>query len=155
MLYSAGMQFKDMSTETVTGLQYLIESHKIEEVHSAITNTETANESKKSAGKPANEDISVITQEFIDEVEYLYEWHTTMGYYKILDIKEHAANEQIRHAYLNKVNELHPDKFPSASDDLKQKLHAILAYLNAAYSTLRDLEERKKYDQMNTRRTKF
>jgi DnaJ-class molecular chaperone len=78
-----------------------------------------------------------------------------MGYYKILDIKEHAANEQIRHAYLNKVNELHPDKFPSASDDLKQTLNAILAYLNAAYSTLRDLEERKKYDQMHTRRTKF
>ena len=32
-IYSAGMQFKDMSTERITGLQYLIESHKIEEVH--------------------------------------------------------------------------------------------------------------------------
>ena len=32
-IYSAGMQFKDMSTERITELQYLIESHKIEEVH--------------------------------------------------------------------------------------------------------------------------
>ena len=32
-IYSAGMQFKDMSAERKTELQYLIESHKIEEVH--------------------------------------------------------------------------------------------------------------------------
>ena len=32
-IYSAGMQFKDMSAERITELQYLIESHKIEEVH--------------------------------------------------------------------------------------------------------------------------
>jgi c-di-GMP-binding flagellar brake protein YcgR len=32
-IYSAGMQFKDMSTERVSELQYFIESHKIEEVH--------------------------------------------------------------------------------------------------------------------------
>ena len=32
-IYSAGMQFKDMSTERMTELQYFIESHKIEEVH--------------------------------------------------------------------------------------------------------------------------
>ena len=32
-MYSAGMQFKDMSRERTTELQHLIESHKIEEVH--------------------------------------------------------------------------------------------------------------------------
>ena len=32
-IYSAGMQFKDMSTERITELQCFIESHKIEEVH--------------------------------------------------------------------------------------------------------------------------
>ena len=32
-IYSAGMQFKDMSAERITELQYFIESHKIEEVH--------------------------------------------------------------------------------------------------------------------------
>ncbi len=32
-IYSAGMQFKDMSNERTTELQYLIESHKKEEVH--------------------------------------------------------------------------------------------------------------------------
>lgn len=154
-IYSAGMQFKDMSIETVTDLQYLIESHKIEEVHSATTNTETENESKKTVGESDNKDVPVIPQEFVDKVEYLYKWHATMGYYKMLDIKEYAANEQIRYAYLRKVNELHPDKFPSASDDLKQKLNAILAYLNAAYSTLGDLQEREKYDRMHIRRTKL
>jgi hypothetical protein len=32
-IYAAGMQFKDMTTERITELQYFIESHKIEEVH--------------------------------------------------------------------------------------------------------------------------
>ena len=32
-MYSAGMQFKDMSRERITELQYLIDSHKIKEVH--------------------------------------------------------------------------------------------------------------------------
>ncbi len=154
-IYLAGMQFKDMSYETAAELQSLIESHKIEEVHCAITNAERENESKEVDGKLANGDIAVIPQEFVDKVEYLYQWHTTMGYYKMLDIKEYAADEQIRHAYLRKVNELHPDKFPGASDDLKQKLNVILAYMNAAYSTLRDLQEREKYDRMHIRRTKL
>ena len=32
-IYAAGMQFRDMSTDRLTELQYFIESHKIEEVH--------------------------------------------------------------------------------------------------------------------------
>jgi c-di-GMP-binding flagellar brake protein YcgR len=32
-IYSAGMKFKDMSAERITELQYLIESHKLEEVN--------------------------------------------------------------------------------------------------------------------------
>jgi len=32
-MYSAGMQFKDMSKERIIELQYLIESHKIKEIH--------------------------------------------------------------------------------------------------------------------------
>ena len=253
-IYSAGMQFKDMSTERVTELQHLIESHKIEEVHviggtrlnirfhikdpenailiypddykvktislggmlieclrnleiesripmemfihddnplkfvgrvascqgidkegqkqydigiefldltekdrevlasfianCAITNTETENEPEKNVGKSTDDDIPVISQEFIDKVEYLYKWHTTMGYYKMLGIKEYAADEQIRHAFFRKTHDLHPDKFPNASDDLKQKLNVIFYYLNAARSTLLDPQKRKEYDKM-------
>lgn len=70
-----------------------------------------------------------------------------MGYYKMLDVKEYATTEQIKCAFLAKTREFHPDKFPEISEDLKNKLNEICAYLNAAYSTLMEPEKRKEYDR--------
>ncbi len=252
-IYSAGMRFKDMSAEKITELQYLIESHKIEEAHviggtrlnirfhikglenviliypddyrvksislggmliecglhfelqsripmemfihddnplkfvgrvvscraivkegqeqheigiefldlpekdrellssfiehRAIAETEMKDGPKTTAGASADEDVPVISQKVIDTVEFLYKWHKTMGYYKMLDIKEYATDEQISDAFLRKAHEFHPDKFHSASDDLKQKLNEIFTYLNAARATLLDPRKRKEYDR--------
>ena len=256
-IYSAGMQFKDMSTERTTELQYIIDSHKIEEVHViggtrlnirfhikdpensiliypdnykvksiglggmriecvrnfeiesripmemfihddaplkfvgrvtsykeidkkgqkqydigiefldltekdketlasfiddiSMTDTEMGNEPETTAGNSADEDIPGMSKEFIDKVQYLYKWHTTMGYYKVLEIKEYATNEQISLAFRRKVHELHPDKFSKASDDLKHQLNELFSYINAARSTLLDPQKRKEYDRTSTR----
>ncbi len=253
-IYSVGMQFKDMTTERVTELQHLIESHKIEEVqvkggtrltirfhikdpenvtliypddfkvkvislggmliecvrnfeiesripmemfihddnpltfvgrvascqgidkegqkqydigidfldltekdrevlasfidHRAMTNTETDKEQGKSERKSSDENIPVISKEFIDKVEHLYKWHTTKGYYKMLGVNEYATDKQIRDAFFEKIHELHPNKYPDAPDDLKQKLNVLFSYLNAARLTLLDPQKRKEYDKM-------
>ena len=136
------------------GIDFLDLTEKDQEVlasfidHVAMTNTETENESEKTAGKTADEDIPVISQEFIEKVEFLYKWHTTMGYYKMLDVNEYATEEQIRHAFFEKTHELHPDTYPKASDDVKQKLKVLFYYLNAARVTLLDPQKRKEYDKV-------
>jgi len=116
---------------------------------------ETGNKPEIAAGKHADEPIPVISKDFTDKVEYLYKWHKTMGYYKVLDIREYATNEQIKQAFLKKIHELHPDKFPGASDDLKQKLNELSTYINIARSTLLDSEKRKGYDRMPNTRVKL
>jgi hypothetical protein len=65
--------------------------------------------------------VSAISPDAITRVEYLYKWHTTMGYYKVLDVKEYATPEQIKRAFLARTQEFHPDKFPEISEDLKNK----------------------------------
>ena len=139
--YNIGIEFLDLTENDREILASFID-------HITVTDKEPGNEPETTASKSADEDIPVISQEFIDKVEYLYKWHTTMGYYKILDIKEYATDEQIRQAFLRKTHELHPDKFPNVSDDLKQKLNEVFSYLNAARSTLLDPQKRKEYDRM-------
>ena len=139
--YRIGIEFLDLTEKDREVLASFIDQ-------SAMIAPETGNEPETTAGKPADEDISSIPQEFIDKVEYLYKWHKTMGYYKVLGIREYAPDEQIKHAFLKKTHEFHPDKFPNASHDLKQKLNELFSYLNAARATLLDPEKRKEYDRM-------
>jgi hypothetical protein len=138
--YRIGIEFLDLTEKDREILAAFID-------HSAVIDTEMGNEPGTTAGTSADEDIPVISPEFIDKVEYLYKWHTTMGYYKMLGIKEYATDDQIRYAFLRMTHELHPDKFPKAPDDLKQKLNELFSYLNAARSTLLDPEKRKEYDK--------
>ena len=139
--YGIGIEFLDLTEKDREVLASFID-------HRALTDTETEKGPETTAGKSADEAIPVISQEFIDKVEYLYKWHTTMGYYKMLDIKEYATDEQIRNAFFRKTHELHTDKFSRASDDLKQKLNELFSYLNAARLTLMDPQKRKEYDRM-------
>jgi hypothetical protein len=140
--YDIGIDFLDLTEKDQKVLASFID-------HVAImTNTETENESRKTAGTSADEDIPDISKEFIEKVEFLYKWHTTMGYYKMLDVNEYATDEQIRHAFFEKIHELHPDTYPEASDDLKQKLKVLFYYLNAARLTLLDPQKRNEYDKL-------
>ena len=139
--YDIGIDFLDLTAKDRQILSSFID-------HGAMTNVETGKEQEKTAGRSADEDIPVVSTEFINKVEHLYKWHTTMGYYKMLDINEYATVEQIRNAFFEKTHELHPDKYPEASDDVKQKLKVLFYYLNAARLTLLDPQKRKEYDKM-------
>ncbi len=90
--------------------------------------------------------MSVIPEEVADKVEHLYAWHKSMGYYKVLGVKDYSSDREIKDAYLQMVKEFHPDKYFNCSSDLKEKLHVISTYLNTAYSTLMDPEKRAKYE---------
>jgi c-di-GMP-binding flagellar brake protein YcgR len=138
--YSIGIEFLNLTEEDREVLASFID-------YTALIDKEIGNEAETAADKSAGENIPVISREFIDEVEYLYKWHKTMGYYKMLGIKEYATDEQIKHAFLTKTRDFHPDKFPGVSDDLKQKLNELFSYFNAARSTLLDPKKRKEYDR--------
>jgi len=138
--YEIGIEFLDLTEKDREVLASLID-------YSSKIDTMTENEPETTDEKSADDGIPFISQEFMDKVEYLYKWHTTMGYYKMLGIKEYATDEQIRHAFLMKTRAFHPDKFPRAPDDFKQMLNELFSYLNAARSTLLDPEKRKEYDK--------
>jgi c-di-GMP-binding flagellar brake protein YcgR len=139
--YRMGIEFLDLTEADREVLASFIDLH-------GMTETETENEPVTTGGKAADEESAGIPKDLMETVEYLYKWHTSMGYYKMIGIKEYATDEQIRNAFLTKVQELHPDKFPNAPDDLKQKLNVLFSYLNAARATLLDPQKRKEYDRM-------
>jgi len=143
--YGIGIEFIDLTEKEKAVLLSFIEKSAIIEGGSLA---ETA------SCKAVDKDVSAISPGMIARVEYLYEWYTTMGYYKVLDVKEYATTQQIKRAFLAKTQEFHPDKFPGISEDLKNKLNEICAYLNAAYSTLMDPEKRRGYDRNPVTRLK-
>ena len=161
-IYRAGLKFKNMSTESITELLNFIELHKKEEVDGTSGDRLNIrfhidsrrpvideNENKqKDANRASDESLPFISRELIDKLEYLYKWHKTMGYYKLLCIKEWATDEQIKRAFHTMARELHPDKHPGISQDLKQKMNVIFAYINEAYSTLMNPLKRKEYDRI-------
>ena len=69
----------------------------------------------------------------------------TRDYYEILGVPENASQEQIRKEYLALAKKYHPDK--TGGDKAgEEKLKEI----NDAYSTLKNPEKRKEYDQERT-----
>ena len=108
---------------------------------------EESNMEKQNANQALGESIPVISKEFIDTMEYLHKWHKTMGYYKVLSVKEWETDQQIKHAFLTMAKKFHPDKYPGISQDLKEKIEVIFAYINEAYSTLMNPQKRTEYDR--------
>lgn len=106
-------------------------------------------ENSKEAGEPAGQDAggpSSVGPDMINRIEYLYEWHKVMGYYKILGIKDYADEAMIKHAFRVVSKELHPDNLHNLPDDLRRKSNEVFAYITTAHSILIDPEKRKKYD---------
>jgi len=93
-------------------------------------------------GKKASE----LGKVFLERLEYLSEWHGTMGYYKFLGVREYAGEEQIKHAYLQMMKEFHPDRYFGYPAEITDKLKEIAAYAVDAHETLLNPAKRKAYD---------
>ncbi len=137
--YATGIEFLDLTDEDREILAIVVDR---------CTATEEAGKEKKDADPAPDESLPVISKELMDKVEYLYKWHRTMGYYKLLCVKEWATDEQIKRAFYTMAREFHPDKHPGISQDLKEKMNVIFAYVNEAYSTLMNPRKRKEYDKI-------
>ncbi|MDN3017983.1 DnaJ domain-containing protein [Paenibacillus sp. BSR1-1] len=62
------------------------------------------------------------------------------NYYRILDVPYDATFDEIKEAYRKKVKEVHPDKDKGNPEQFKK--------VKEAYETLKDVEKRKRYDNL-------
>ncbi len=132
------------------GIEFLDLTEKDKEVLSAFV--EYCEEAEGGAAAPGagahpEEKLSDLPRGLREKIEYLHEWHKTMGYYRVLGVKEHAADHQIRHAYMALAKDFHPDRYANISDEVRNKLNEIFTYMTAAYSTLMDHRKRREYDK--------
>ncbi len=69
--------------------------------------------------------------------------------YEILNVKENAAEAEIKKAYFRLAKEYHPDRhlnLKEESVDIKNKLEALFARITEAYNILIDDEKKREYD---------
>ncbi len=153
---SSRVIYSDGRKQYAIGIEFLDLSDKDREVLAKFVDRcpviEENGKEKKEAHRASCESRPAISQELIDKTEYLHKWHKTMGYYKVLCVKEWASDEQIKHAFHTMAREFHPDRHPGISQDLKEKMNVIFAYANEAYSTLMNPQKRKEYDKIPTSR---
>jgi preprotein translocase subunit Sec63 len=95
----------------------------------------------------------IIPQELIDRINYLYT-PQNINYYKLLEVRDHATELEIRKSYYRLAKEFHPDRHENLPDDLKEKLSAIFTRINLAYSTLINPEKRRDYDRTSGTRVR-
>ncbi len=67
-------------------------------------------------------------------------------YYEILGIDTDASAEQIKEAYLYKVNILHPDRLAEMSERIRSLAENDLKKVNLAYQVLSNPQKRRQYD---------
>ena len=68
-------------------------------------------------------------------------------YYQILGVTPEAINEQIKEAYLYKVNILHPDRLDKMPEKVRRLAEEEIKKVNLAYEVLSNPQKRKQYDQ--------
>jgi hypothetical protein len=67
-------------------------------------------------------------------------------YYEILGVPPDANAEQIKEAYLYKVNILHPDRLEGMSERIRSLAEQDLKKVNLAYQVLSNPSKRRQYD---------
>ncbi len=71
------------------------------------------------------------------KIDKLYREHKTLGYQGVLGLLPGATSAEIKHAYHAMAKEYHPDRYLLApSEELREKLNVIFAYINEAYREL-------------------
>lgn len=67
-------------------------------------------------------------------------------HYDVLGIEPTATSDQIKEAYLYKVNILHPDRLAAMTEKIRRMAEKDLIRVNVAYEVLSDPRRRKEYD---------
>ncbi len=144
--------YGDGGKQYAVGIEFLDLTHRDREVLATFMDCcatlEKNGKEERDAKQASSQSLPVISKELIDKVEHLYEWHKTMGYYKVLCVKEWATDEQIARAFHAMAQQFQPDKHLDISQDLKEKIEVIFAYINEAYSTLMNPQKKKEYDRI-------
>merc|ERR1711871_374998 len=83
------------------------------------------------------------------ELHRSFSTSSVISLYNLLDVPRNASAEELREAYLTKVKQWHPDRFP-ATDPKRLLAEIKLKELNRAYETLKDAEARVAYDRAGT-----
>ena len=76
---------------------------------------------------------------------------TDSDYYAVLDIDSEANQEEIRHAFRERVRACHPDRVANLDADLRQLAEEKMVRLNEAYAVLRNPARRAAYDDQRFR----
>lgn len=66
-------------------------------------------------------------------------------YYDILGVNPDSGDDEIRDAYLYKVNILHPDRLMGAPESVRRRAEDDLKKVNRAYAVLKDHSKREQY----------
>ena len=131
-------------TETLKSLYALLSTRMIE-----VKSGEDEIPAGLSAADVIEEPDVKLNEEFMDRVEGIYSTYETLGYYRILGIKQWAPSNEIKKAYYKAAKEFHPDRhFRLKSDEVKGKLNTIFSYLTQAYTTLSNPLKRGEYDRV-------
>lgn len=85
-------------------------------------------------------------KKFIKHVEELYVELPTINYYDLLVLDYKFSEEELKQNYHRLIKRYHPDSYPHLKE-LHHHLHAIISKITKAYNTLKDPEEREKYNK--------
>ncbi len=143
-VYRSGMRFNGLSESEAAAVLHFIERYK-----TGDRPAPRCGPGKETPRSPDSQ-ISLVPREIIERAEYLCVWNRTMGHYKVLGIKSHATQDEIRDAYHAMARQFHPDKYPQCPADIRETLHSAFSCVSTAYATLIDPKKRKAYDATRT-----